>query len=372
MNGGSIRKWREMVKDRIECSVLHSLSMAMDMVRNADERVNWIASIPFFAMHLVPFLIVFTGITWGSVVLCAVLYVARMFFITAGYHRYFAHRSYKLGRGMQFVMALGGSLAAQKGVLWWAGHHRDHHLYADQPQDIHSPRKGFWWSHIGWFLSDKFKATPEDRIKDFTMYPELMWLDRYSLVPPTILALGIFLVGGPSALVVGFFLSTILLYHGVFTINSLAHVFGNRRFATTDTSRNNWLLAMITLGEGWHNNHHHYRSSTNQGFYWWEFDVSFYVLKALSVFGLVRGIRKPPIEALMKRRIVKGVFDRGMFEARFAKGILALERAKARGGVYYEKKLRKLEKLVARAKASAAEISQYMRTVQGLRAGRIC
>lgn len=338
------------------------------MTRADDERVNWVASLPFLAMHLVPLLAFFTGVTWGSVVLCVALYFLRMFFITAGYHRYFAHRSYKLGRAMQFIMALGGTMAAQKGVLWWAGHHRDHHLYADQPLDIHSPRKGFWWSHVGWFLSDKFKATPMDKIKDFSTYPELVWLDRHYFVPPLLLAFAILIFGGWSALFIGFFLSTILLYHGVFTINSLAHVFGGRRFATTDTSRNNWLLAIITLGEGWHNNHHHYRSSTNQGFYWWEFDVSFYILKALSVVGLVRGIRKPPVEALVKSVLKKGAFDFGMFEARFAKGLLALERAKTRGNVYYEKKLRKLESLVNKAKASAAEISRHSQMVQEMRA----
>ncbi|MEK9155619.1 MAG: acyl-CoA desaturase [Patescibacteria group bacterium] len=335
--------------------------------RAEDERVNWLSSIPFFLMHFVPLLALVTGVTWGSVVLCIALYVVRMFFITAGYHRYFAHRSYKLGRGMQFVMALGGTLAAQKGVLWWAGHHRDHHLYADQPEDIHSPRKGFWWSHVGWFLSDKYKSTPTDRITDFSIYPELRWLDKYCLVPPALLAILILAIGGWSALFIGFFLSTILLYHGVFTINSLSHVFGRRRFATTDTSRNNWFLALITLGEGWHNNHHHYRSSANQGFYWWEYDVSFYVLKILSVVGLVRGIRKPPVEVLVKNRIEKGVFDFGMFEARFAQGMRALEAAKARGGVYYEKKLRKLERLVARAKASAGEMSRHSQIVQEMR-----
>jgi len=341
--------------------------MTIDMVRGADERVNWIASVPFFLMHLVPFLALFTGITWGSVALCVGLYVARMFFITAGYHRYFAHRSYKLGRVMQFLMALGGTMAAQKGVLWWAGHHREHHLYADQPQDIHSPRKGFWWSHVGWFLADKFKATPMEKIRDFSTYPELVWLDRHSMVPPTLLAAAILLLGGWSALFIGFFLSTVLLYHGVFTINSLSHVFGGRRFATPDTSRSNWLLAIITLGEGWHNNHHHYRSSTNQGFYWWEIDVSFYVLKLMSVVGLVRGIRKPPIQALIQARIAKGIFDRGMFEARFARGLVALEKAKARGGAYYDKKLRRLEALVERAKASAGDVSRYSCAVQDIR-----
>lgn len=341
--------------------------MSTTLVRNADERVNWIASIPFILMHGVPFLAFFTGVSLENIVLCIALYVTRMFFITAGYHRYFAHRSYTLSRGMQFIMALGGTLAAQKGVLWWAGHHRDHHLYADKPQDLHSPQKGFWWSHAGWFLSDKFKATPTDRIKDFTEFPELVWLDKHPLLPPTILAAIIFLIGGPSALFIGFFLSTILLYHGTFTINSLSHVFGSRRYATTDTSRNNWILALITLGEGWHNNHHEYRSSTNQGFFWWEIDISYYALKLLSLIGLAKGLRKPPLELLESHQLTRKLFDKGLFEARFAKGMLALDRAKRRGAVYYEKQLRKLEKLVTRSKALGTELSQYGEILKSLK-----
>ena len=268
---------------------------------------------------------------------------------------------------MQFIMALGGTLAAQKGVLWWAGHHRDHHLYADKPQDLHSPQKGFWWSHVGWFLSDKFKATPTDRIKDFAEFPELVWLDKHPLLPPTVLAVIIFLIGGPSALFIGFFLSTILLYHGTFTINSLSHVFGSRRYATADTSRNNWILALVTLGEGWHNNHHEYRSSTNQGFFWWEIDISYYTLKLLSLIGLVKGLRKPPLELLTSHQLIQKRFDKGLFEARFAKGMLALEHAKHRSAAYYEKQLRKLEKLVARSKALGAELSQYGEILKSLK-----
>lgn len=335
--------------------------------RTNDERVNWLASIPFILMHAVPLLAVLTGVHLVDVVLCIVLYNVRMFFITAGYHRYFAHRSYKLGRGMQFVMALGGTLAAQKGVLWWAGHHRHHHLYSDQSQDIHSPKRGFWWSHVGWFLCDKFKVTPTDRIKDFASFPELRWLDKYCLVPPTVLALIILVFGGWSALLIGFFLSTVLLYHGVFTINSLSHVIGHRRFATTDTSRNNWLLALITLGEGWHNNHHHYRSSTNQGFYWWEFDVSYYVLRVLEWMRLVRDTRRPPRVVLLLNRIQDGAIDIGVLEARIAKATRALDRARAKGGVYYEKKRKKLETFLHEAnqtlKAFYASRVRTVRTV---------
>ncbi len=276
---------------------------AYRLERAPDERVSWIKSFPFVLMHLAPLGLIWTGISWRDVVLCVALYVARMFFITAGYHRYFAHRSYKMGRIMQFLMAWGGTMAAQKGVLWWAGHHRDHHKFSDTEQDVHSPRKGFWWSHIGWIVCEKYDETPFTRIKDFAKYPELRWLNRHYLVPPTLLAILCMYLGGASALFGGFFLSTVLLYHGTFTINSFTHIWGRRRYRTTDTSKNSFLFALITLGEGWHNNHHYYQASANQGFFWWEIDISYYLLKLLSWVGLVRDLRKPPAKVLHRNLV---------------------------------------------------------------------
>lgn len=271
--------------------------------RAADERVNRVGAIPFLLMHLAPLGVFFTGFGWSELALCVGLYVTRMFFITAGYHRYFAHRSYKLGRGMQLLMAIGGASAAQKGPLWWAGHHRDHHRYSDTERDIHSPKRGFWWSHMGWIVCRKYDATPIHRIKDFAKYPELRFLNRYHLLPAIALGVACFALGGAKALFGGFFLSTVLLYHGTFSINSLMHVFGTRRYRTADTSRNSMLLALLTLGEGWHNNHHYYPSSTRQGFFWWEIDISYALLKALSWVGLVRGLRSPPARVLAANRV---------------------------------------------------------------------
>jgi len=272
--------------------------------RAPDERVDWLHNLPFFLLHLVPLFVFVTGVTRLAVVLCVVLYTTRMFFITAGYHRYFSHRAYKMGRVMQFLMAFGGATAGQKGALWWAAHHRHHHKFSDTPDDIHSPLKGFWWSHVGWIVCRKYQPTDLDAIKDFAKFPELRLLDRYYLVPPTLLGVASFFIGGWSGLVVGFFLSTVLTYHGTFVINSLAHVIGRRRYVTSDTSRNSLLLALITLGEGWHNNHHHYQSTANQGFFWWEIDISYYVLRALAAFGLVRDLRTPPKHILGKQLLV--------------------------------------------------------------------
>ncbi len=264
-----------------------------------DEKVNWITSIPFLFVHAAALGAFFVGFKWYYPVVALALYYVRMFGITAGYHRYFSHRSYKTSRAFQFVLAWLGAMSTQKGVLWWAGHHRDHHKYSDQPEDIHSPlQKGFWWSHVGWILCRKYEDTKVDRIRDFAKYPELRWLNKYHLVPPVLLAVALFLIGGLPLLVWGFFVSTTLLWHGTFTINSLSHVFGSRRYRTTDTSRNNWALALLTMGEGWHNNHHYYMSSANQGFFWWEVDASYYVLKAMSWLGLVWDLRKPPRHVL--------------------------------------------------------------------------
>ena len=284
----------------------------MPTARAADERVNWISSIPFLAFHLIPLAIVWTGVPASAVVLCVALYFGRMFCITAGYHRYFAHRSYRLPRWAQLLMAVGGATAMQKGPLWWAAHHRDHHKYSDTELDVHSPIRGFWWSHVGWILCDKYGATELDRIKDFAKYPELRWVDRWNIVPPFALAGLCFLVGGLPALVVGFGLSTVLLWHGTFLVNSLAHVVGRRRYATTDTSRNSFVIAVLTNGEGWHNNHHHYQASARQSFHWWQWDPSFYVLWLLSKVGVVRDLKTPTPEILERNLIERGHVDLAM------------------------------------------------------------
>lgn len=264
----------------------------------ADEKLDWVASLPFFGIHLMCLFAFYTGARPVDLAVCFGLYVFRMWGITAGYHRYFSHRAYKAGRVFQFVLALSGTLAVQKGVLWWAAHHRHHHRESDQVADIHSPiQKGFWWSHVGWILCDKYAETRMDSIKDFARFPELRWLNRYFLVPPILMAVALFFLGGFSMLVWGFFVSTTLLFHGTFTINSLSHIFGKRRYKTTDTSRNNWLLALLTLGEGWHNNHHYHQNTANQGWFWWEVDVSYYSLKVLSWVGLVSDLRRPSDQA---------------------------------------------------------------------------
>ena len=253
-------------------------------------------TIPFWGVHVLAIVGLATlGVTWPGVLLCAALYLVRMFFVTGAYHRYFSHRSYKTSRWFQFVLALGATMTAQKGVLWWAAHHRTHHKFSDERGDLHSAKRdGFWWSHMGWILARDLEASDHARIRDFARYPELRWLDRWWFVPPVALGVLTYAIGGWFALVWGFAICQVLCWHGTFTINSLSHLWGRRRYATTDDSRNNPVLAAITLGEGWHNNHHHYQSAARQGFFWWEVDITYYVLRALGAVGLVWDVRGVP------------------------------------------------------------------------------
>jgi stearoyl-CoA desaturase (delta-9 desaturase) len=272
------------------------------------KRIPLLKVIPFAAVHVAAVVgVALLGWSWRGFALAIALYYVRMFFVTGGYHRYFSHRTYRTSRPMQLFLALGAMSSSQKGVLWWASHHRAHHKYSDQPGDVHSAlREGFFWSHLGWILSNKYEPTDNARIKDLLKYPELVWLNRYWFIPPVALAVGLFLVGGWFALVWGFFVSTTLLWHGTFTINSLTHMIGSRRYATTDNSRNSMVLALITMGEGWHNNHHYYQRSTRQGFFWWEIDATYMVLRAFAALGLVWDLHDPPAEIVAGEHVVPG------------------------------------------------------------------
>ncbi|MEK6704095.1 MAG: acyl-CoA desaturase [Planctomycetota bacterium] len=264
--------------------------------------------IPFALMHLGCLLIIWAGFSWTALALAIALYAIRMFAITGFYHRYFSHRTFKTSRPMQFVFGLLGCSAVQRGPLWWAAHHREHHRHSDTEEDLHSPsRHGLLWAHMMWFLQPENAATNTKVIPDLAKYPELRFIDRYDLIVPASLAATLFglgwLIGNfiPSSgtsgfqfLAWGFFVSTVVCYHATYTINSLSHTWGNRRFKTDDTSRNNIFLALLTFGEGWHNNHHYFPGAARQGFYWWEIDLTYYTLWALSKVGLVWDLNPVP------------------------------------------------------------------------------
>ncbi|MBX3694378.1 MAG: acyl-CoA desaturase [Steroidobacteraceae bacterium] len=276
-----------------------------------EDRIDLARVVPFIAMHLACLLAFVVGVSPVAILVAVLAYFVRMFAITGFYHRYFSHRSFKTSRAGQFIFGVLGATAVQRGPLWWAAHHRHHHAYSDRREDPHSPlQHGFLRSHMGWFLGKHGFVPDLRRVRDLLQFPELRWLDRFDVAVPVLLAIGMFALGallgrvapqlgtnGWQMLVWGFFVSTVACYHGTYTINSLSHVFGRQRYRTGDSSRNNWFLALITLGEGWHNNHHHYPSAARQGFYWWEIDITYYLLKLMSWLGLIWDLKPVPISA---------------------------------------------------------------------------
>ncbi len=279
-------------------------------IKAKPDRIDWVRCLPFFSLHVGCLGLIWVGWSWTAVIAALALYVIRMFAVTGFYHRYFSHRTFQTSRFAQFCFAIIGASAVQRGPLWWAQQHRHHHEHSDQEHDAHSPRQhGFWWAHIGWICSARNFPTDYTRVRDLAKYPELVWLNRFDAMIPILLAIGLFIAGtvlnhflpslgtnGWQLLVWGFFISTTALFHATSSINSLAHLLGKRRFKTDDDSRNSLLLALITLGEGWHNNHHHYMMAASQGLYWWEIDITYYALKALSWTGFIWNLRTYPAD----------------------------------------------------------------------------
>ncbi len=293
-------------------SAVYATQAEADIGKADSEKLDRVRIIPFALLHLSCLFVILVGWSWTAVAMAAFLYLLRMHAITGWYHRYFSHRTFKTNRFWQFVWAYIGNTSAQRGPLWWAAHHRHHHRYSDEVNDTHSPKqKGFWWSHMGWFASRANFRCKLELVPDLAKFPELLWLDRFDILAPASLGFACWGLGmvlnhcvpslkgtgwetsGPQMLV-WFLISTVITAHATFTINSLAHVFGSRRYETSDTSRNNFLLSLLTLGEGWHNNHHHYQSTVRQGFRWYEVDVSWYLLVVQSWLGMVWDLKGVP------------------------------------------------------------------------------
>ncbi len=297
-----------------------SWAVEVDMDDPDAYRIDWLRVLPFAAVHLACLGPIWVGWSPVAVGVAVALYWLRMFAITGFYHRYFSHRTFYTSRPMQFVMALAGASAGQRGPLWWAAHHRLHHVHSDTPEDVHSPKEhGFFWAHVGWITCKANFPTRLDVIPDFARFPELRFLDRFDSLVPILLGGSLFGLGalleslapglgtsGPQMLIWGFFISTVALFHGTCLINSMAHRFGRRRYATDDESRNSLILALITLGEGWHNNHHHYQRTVRQGFFWWEIDITFYLLKLMSWLGLIWKLTPVPEKARRSGLVADG------------------------------------------------------------------
>ena len=322
-----------------------------EKMRAEPDRVDWMRCIPFIILHLGCFGVIWAGFSPFAAWSAVVLYFVRMFAVTGIYHRYFSHKTYSTSRFGQFFLALWGATTVQRGALWWAYHHRHHHQHSDEEEDAHSPHvHGFWWSHIGWITSRRNFPTDYSKVKDLAKYPELIWLNRFDTVVPLLFAIAMWCFGwllemyapglgtnGWQMLVWGFFISTTALFHGTSCINSMAHLMGKRRFNTSDDSRNSFILALICLGEGWHNNHHRYQSCTRNGFYWWEIDLTYYGLKALSWTGLIWGLKPVP----------QSILEEGEREAHLA-SIAAAQRA-----AHVHPELSSLKKVVPAAAAFA-------------------
>ena len=276
-------------------------------------KVEWFRCLPFIVIHLLAVSAFFYPVTSYCVLLAVASYSLRMFTITAFYHRYFSHRSFKTGRVVQFIGAFIACSSGQRGPLWWAAHHRRHHRHSDTDQDIHSPHaKGVFWSHTLWFMTDYAVPTLLKEIPDWLKFPELRFINRFDWIPVLVLGYGCYLLGswdwfhsvtGLNSLTTfiwGFLVPTVFLYHATFAVNSISHLFGKKRFDTGDESRNNGLVALLTFGEGWHNNHHFFPGSARQGFFRGEIDITYYFLKVMSCLGLVHDLR--PVPAWVKKK----------------------------------------------------------------------
>ncbi len=277
-------------------------------VHTGPNEIDWARIIPFMIIHLACLGAFFVGYSAFALGTALFLYGLRVFAITGFYHRFFSHKTFKTNRFWQFIFAVIGLTAIQRGPLWWAAHHRDHHLVSDKEADPHSPvQHGFWWSHFGWFLSKKYFHHDPKRIQDFNRFPELRFLDRYDVIVPILFGVTLYTLGqylsvahpslgtnGLQLFVWGFCISTVCVFHATFTINSLSHCFGAKPHETSDNSRNNLFLALLSFGEGWHNNHHFYPASARQGFKWWQIDITYYLLLGLEKLRIIKELRQPP------------------------------------------------------------------------------
>jgi stearoyl-CoA desaturase (delta-9 desaturase) len=365
--------WKPRVGRGSNGTIMTPDSQASAFDDSARDDIVYPSAIPFLIVHLGCVAAIWTGITWPAVALCVSLYWVRMFAVTGGYHRYFSHRSYATGRVFQFILAFLAQSTAQKSVLWWAAKHRHHHLHSDTASDVHSPRHtSFLYSHMGWVFARRHWDIDPAQVPDLARYPELRWLHRFELAPAFVLGGLCFLIAGWSGLVVGFLWSTVLVYHATFCINSLAHVRGSKRYVTGDDSRNNPLLALLTMGEGWHNNHHAYPSSARQGFKWWELDATYYVLTLLARLGIVRDLKAPPASVLRNEHSLGvRIVDRAaeQLAARFDSERIAREIAELHGpavepfGSLHLPHLPTREEFLAQARAIFAKTASLDRIV---------
>ncbi|MFZ0661689.1 MAG: fatty acid desaturase [Acidobacteriaceae bacterium] len=280
------------VPDTLATEALQADSRAL--VQGRARHFNWLLAIWLAVFHIGA-IAAFFFFSWSALAVASVLWVlGQNVGIAISYHRQLTHRGFVTPRWVEYAMALCATLALQGGPIYWVAVHRLHHQLTDRPGDPHSPHDGKWWSHMGWLL----QGTLRNRNTLLTRYaPDLSrdsfyrWLSRYHWLPVTALGVGLFLIGGWPWLLWGIFLRVTLGMHVTWLVNSATHIWGSRRFETHDDSRNSWWVALLTGGEGWHNNHHALPVSTSHGMAWYELDFNYWCIRLLGFLGLAKRIK---------------------------------------------------------------------------------
>ncbi|MBI1790784.1 MAG: fatty acid desaturase [Acidobacteria bacterium] len=258
-------------------------------------KINWLTTTVLVVFHLGAVAALFM-FDWKAVLVASFLYwLAIGCGIGMGYHRLLTHRSYKVPRFIEQFLAICGTLTLEGGPIFWVATHRLHHQNSDKPGDPHSPRDGAFWSHMGWIMLGESKHSDTRQMSrytpDLSKDPFYRWLNSFHYVPLVILGLTLLAVGGVKMMMWGVFVRVVVGLHSTWLVNSATHMWGRRRFRTTDDSRNNWWVALLTFGEGWHNNHHAHPNSSRHGLAWYELDLTYVQIRLLELFGVARGVK---------------------------------------------------------------------------------
>jgi stearoyl-CoA desaturase (Delta-9 desaturase) len=270
------------------------------------QKINWVNSIVFAVFHIGAIAALFM-FSWRAFFVALFLYwFTTGLGISMGYHRLHTHRSYQVPRLLEYFFAVCGTLTLEGGPIFWVATHRIHHQKSDQPGDPHSPRDGGWWAHIGWLLvgESKHNNTPlmSKYAPDLAKHPFYVWLNNWHWVPLVLLGVLLYAIGGLPFLLWGVFLRVVFGLHATWLVNSATHMWGSRRFETRDDSRNCWWVALLTSGEGWHNNHHAHPTSARHGLAWYEFDLSWIQIKILKFFGIAKRIQVARVDSAIRER----------------------------------------------------------------------
>jgi len=280
------------MKNPLSNPVMHLEALAK---QPGDKDINWVTAIVMGLFHA-GVVAAFFFFTWNALLVAVLLWwISGSLGIGMGYHRLLTHRGYKTPKWVEYCLTVCATLALEGGPIFWVATHRIHHKFSDQDGDPHSPRDGKWWSHMGWILTGKSMhhdtTTLAHYVPDLAKDKFHVWITKYHYAPMIVLGLALLAAGGPPLLLWGVFLRTVVGLHATWLVNSATHLWGSRRFATRDSSTNNWVVALLTFGEGWHNNHHAYPTSARHGLKWYEVDVNWYGIQALKLLGLARQVQ---------------------------------------------------------------------------------